>query len=857
MTRLLRTLLALLLAAGIVVSYAGCDTGGEESTSEEGSPFDGDEISNIFYAIQSATDTYELIEISSETIDDDYSYGNPDKTDLSRYSNSYEKNSSVLANDAETILCNKTQISISLSTTDSASLTTQKSYSYEEKEITLNDSKHEDTGYTLNGSLFRQNLYENEYTYSSNSTDSSDNTQSICYEKLTGTVSVMTENGTYDAEIFIYRNYQYGQSDNYVFNNFYGYMKIGENYYALEDSYNLNVSEALTEEPLNTLTMIDFSNFTSALDLDLSKYYSPKNETKLTPGTPSESTNFGTENEKWFCFDSTAGKEYTVSLTLDSTTGGYVYMSILSDKFTGLMETTDSVDYSTIVHDATYQGSSARSINASGSKSYILIEKDTSGTTNPQFTVTVTEGSAGSPGTTGAPSAPDGLSVDSATSSSLVISWNSVSGATSYKVYRASSPDDSYSLITTTLLTSFTDSDLSSSTTYYYKVAAVNTYGAGSKSSYASGTTTSGGSGSAPSTPTGLYTGSATASSLTLSWSSTGGASSYKVYRATSSTGSYSMINTVYSPSYTDSGLSSLTTYYYKVAASNSYGDSSQSSYVSGTTTSGGTGSAPATPTGLSVGATSSTSIAISWNFVSDATSYKVYRSSSSGGSYNLVGSPTAPAFTDSSLTASTTYYYKVTAVNSSGESSRSSYLSGTTSAGGSTFTPGTGSFSIPLGTYGSPATYIFKAGNLMEMPTAGPGDISYTYTATGDFTFMTSTEPDMECGFVYKNSFTVQSGGQTYLVLDGFKKTSGTASSIIGTYEYGYTMILLGSSTDTKIVMEFKADGTYSVTTYNNGVPNTPSTGTWDVSASTISGFDFVTINGQLYMYIGGILKQ
>jgi hypothetical protein len=104
--------------------------------------------------------------------------------------------------------------------------------------------------------------------------------------------------------------------------------------------------------------------------------------------------------------------------------------------------------------------------------------------------------------TTTAPSAPSSVTVSTQSSSSLLVSWSSVSGATSYQVYRATSSSGTYSYVASTIAASYTDTGLSSSTTYYYKVSAYNSYGESSKSSYAYATTISGGSaGSSSSNP--------------------------------------------------------------------------------------------------------------------------------------------------------------------------------------------------------------------------------------------------------------------------------------------------------------------------------------------------------------------
>ncbi|MEV7033047.1 PHB depolymerase family esterase [Streptomyces sp. NPDC093272] len=74
----------------------------------------------------------------------------------------------------------------------------------------------------------------------------------------------------------------------------------------------------------------------------------------------------------------------------------------------------------------------------------------------------------------------------------------------------------------------------------------------------------------------------------------------------------------------------------------------------------GGTGSLPA-PSGLTVTGTTGTGASLSWNAVSGAVSYNVYR----GGA--KVGSATGTAYTDTGLSAGTAYSYTVAAVDSSG----------------------------------------------------------------------------------------------------------------------------------------------------------------------------------------------
>lgn len=79
-----------------------------------------------------------------------------------------------------------------------------------------------------------------------------------------------------------------------------------------------------------------------------------------------------------------------------------------------------------------------------------------------------------------------------------------------------------------------------------------------------------------PSAPTGL-TATAGNQQIMLSWTASLTATRYNVKRATVSGGPFTMVNTATTTSFTDTGLTNGTTYFYVVSASNSTGESSNS----------------------------------------------------------------------------------------------------------------------------------------------------------------------------------------------------------------------------------------------------------------------------------------
>ena len=74
-------------------------------------------------------------------------------------------------------------------------------------------------------------------------------------------------------------------------------------------------------------------------------------------------------------------------------------------------------------------------------------------------------------------SAPKGVKAKAISSSSIEISWNAVSRAFRYNVYRSKSSSGTYEVIYSGYSTSYLDTELSSKTTYYYKISASTLFG--------------------------------------------------------------------------------------------------------------------------------------------------------------------------------------------------------------------------------------------------------------------------------------------------------------------------------------------------------------------------------------------
>ncbi len=150
-------------------------------------------------------------------------------------------------------------------------------------------------------------------------------------------------------------------------------------------------------------------------------------------------------------------------------------------------------------------------------------------------------------------------------SSSVYLTWCRVGEALSYEIYRAEGDSEEFVKIAEISAADadagFWDRGLTEQTGYLYQVVAVGTSGETAESQKVSVETQTVG------TPVIYYSRVNSDTGLTIKWSNVSGASEYVIYRSTEEDGAFTYLGGTTQTSYADVGLTTGTTYYYKVYA--------------------------------------------------------------------------------------------------------------------------------------------------------------------------------------------------------------------------------------------------------------------------------------------------
>lgn len=274
-----------------------------------------------------------------------------------------------------------------------------------------------------------------------------------------------------------------------------------------------------------------------------------------------------------------------------------------------------------------------------------------------------------------APTPPTNLAANAAGGTQINLSWTSSTdnvAVAEYRIERCQGANCSnFAQIATSATTSFSNTGLSQTTSYSYRVRAVDAAGNFSGYSNTAAATTS--DTTAPSPPANLTATAVSETQINLSWSASTdniGVAGYRVERCqgTNCT-NFAEIGQPTGTAFNDTGRSINILYRYQVRAVDGAGNFSGYSNIAAASTRDLT--APTSPTNLTGRAAGETQINLSWTASTDNIAVAGYRVERCQGAlcanFTEIAQPTATAFNDTGLSVVTAYRYRVRAVDAAG----------------------------------------------------------------------------------------------------------------------------------------------------------------------------------------------
>ncbi len=352
------------------------------------------------------------------------------------------------------------------------------------------------------------------------------------------------------------------------------------------------------------------------------------------------------------------------------------------------------------------------------------------------------------------PKAPGNLIANAISSSQIDLAWaDSSNNEDGFKIERKLSTEAMYSEIVTAgaNVTSFSNTGLTANSQYFYRVRAFNAGGNSAYSSAANATTLL----NPPAAPDSLTATTASSNKIDLAWTdNSNNEVGFKIERKTGAAGAYVQIATAGAnvTNFANTGLSPNTQYFYRVRAHNTGGHSAYSNEANATTLP----NAPKAPGSLSATTVSQTKINLAWADSSNNESgFKIERKTGAAGTYAQIAAAGAnvTSYADSSLTASTAYFYRVRAHNAGGHSAYSNEANGTTLPN-----PPAAPSSLTATTSGSSQINLAwtdnsnnESGFKIERKTGAAGTYAAIDTVGANITSYSSTSLDPSTAYFYR----------------------------------------------------------------------------------------------------------
>jgi len=279
------------------------------------------------------------------------------------------------------------------------------------------------------------------------------------------------------------------------------------------------------------------------------------------------------------------------------------------------------------------------------------------------------------------PKAPGNLSATTISKSQINLAWaDSANNETGFKLERKTGSAGTYAEIAVlgANVTNYSNTGLAANTQYFYRVRAYNAGGNSAYSNAANAKTLP----NKPKAPGNLTATAVSSSRINLAWAdSANNENGFKIERKTGAGGTYAQIAAVGAnvKTFVDStGLISATQYFYRVRSHNTGGNSAYSNEANATTEA----TAPLAPSGLSAAAVSGVQINLAWSDNSNnEAGFKIERKTGAAGTYAQIATvgANATSYSNTGLSASTQYFYRVRGHNGGGNSPYSNEANATT----------------------------------------------------------------------------------------------------------------------------------------------------------------------------------
>jgi fibronectin type 3 domain-containing protein len=424
------------------------------------------------------------------------------------------------------------------------------------------------------------------------------------------------------------------------------------------------------------------------------------------------------------------------------------------------------------------------------------------------------------------------------------VSWTAPSGGapTGYNVKRSATPTAGYTILgtpPTTVGSPYADSGLTGGSTYYYVVSSINTVATCESDNSAPASVMAVNPCTPPGAPT--VTASSAHAEVDLTWPASAGATAYSVGRSVTHGTGYTSVTTITTCTtacaYADINVSNGTSYYYVVTASNGKCSSVNSVEVSASPTCAPT----AAPANLKAKANNG-SVALTWDAIAGAVSYRIKRSLSVAAGFDTVFTSSTASLTDGAVINGTTYYYVVEADNGQCLSPDSTVISALPACAPPsvpvkpTATAGDGQVTLswPASTGGASSYQVLRG-----TTSGGPYPVVLPSTSTG-FTDTGLTD-----------------GTNYYYVVESFNGFCYSAASPEASAKPACTppsapTNLLATPGDSKVALSWTAPATGTVKSYTVTRTTSGADAHTDIPVPTGTTYaDSLLVNGTTYYYV------